>query len=61
MYYWKDIESNYGEVSNYIEDNPIINTLEKISEIEGFLNETIDSLNKTKDFKVHDLSITEKI
>ena len=55
------IEFNYTEVVAYIEDNPPINTLQKISDIEGFVNESIDALHKTKDFKVYDLSINEKI
>jgi len=35
--------------------------LKKISDIENFINSAIENLNQTKSFKVHDLSITEKV
>lgn len=38
-----------------------MNTLLKISDVEGFINESIATINQTKNFKVHDLSITEKV
>ena len=33
----------------------------KIQEIESFVNDAIENINKSKSFKVHDLSINEKV
>lgn len=55
------IENDYAQVVNYIDENPDINVLKKITDIENFINNAIENLNKTKAFKVHDLSITEKV
>lgn len=65
------VESNYNEVASYIDENPAINILgrllnfyistDRINDIEAFVNNAVISLSKTKEFKVHDLSINEKI
>ena len=55
------IENDYTQVINFIDENPEINVLKKIGEIENFINSAIENLNQTKDFKVHDLSIYEKV
>ena len=48
-------------MASYIDENPAINILDKINEIESFVNTSVSSLSKTREFKVHDLSIDEKI
>lgn len=55
------IENDYTQVVNFIDENPPINTLDKIADIEGFVNDAVEHINLTKAFKVHDLSISEKI
>lgn len=36
-------------------------TLKRIREIEGFVNQAVGVLEGIRDFKVHDLTITEKV
>jgi hypothetical protein len=55
------VEVDFAEVSDFVNNQGSVEALGRVAEIEGFVNEAVGVLNKIQDFKVHDLAITEKV